>query len=120
MPHMHLRGKAMQIAAYYPDGRNEILLDVPNYSFSWQTVYYLKKPMAIPKGTKIVVTALLRQLDKEQVQPGSESGSSIRRADLRRHDDRLDQLHRRQGALARRDGDQQRRSQVSDKLSHRL
>ena len=39
----------MQIAAYYPDGRNEILLDVPNYSFSWQTVYYLKKPIAIPK-----------------------------------------------------------------------
>src|SRR5262249_8898109 len=42
MPHMHLRGKAMKFEAFYPDGRSEVLLDVPNYSFSWQTVYYLK------------------------------------------------------------------------------
>ena len=58
MPHMHLRGKAMKFEAFYPDGRSEIMIDVPNYSFSWQTVYYLKKPIALPKGTKIVVTAL--------------------------------------------------------------
>ena len=55
---MHLRGKAMKFEAFYPDGRSEILIDVPNYSFSWQTVYYLKKPVSIPKGTKLVVTAL--------------------------------------------------------------
>lgn len=28
-PHMHLRGKAFQVTAIYPDGREEILLDVP-------------------------------------------------------------------------------------------
>jgi len=58
MPHMHLRGKAMKFEAFYPDGHSEVMIDVPNYSFSWQTVYYLKKPIAIPKGTRIVVTAL--------------------------------------------------------------
>jgi hypothetical protein len=54
---MHYRGAAMEIAAVYADGKSEILLNVPRYSFSWQTVYYLKNPVAIPKGTRIVVTA---------------------------------------------------------------
>ena len=69
MPHMHLRGKAMKIEAYYPDGRSEILLDVPNYSFSWQTVYYLKTPKALPKGTKIVVTAHFDNSAKNKFNP---------------------------------------------------
>jgi mono/diheme cytochrome c family protein len=55
MPHMHLRGKAMEIKAFYPNGTQKLLLSVPAYSFSWQEVYYLKDPIAIPKGTKIVV-----------------------------------------------------------------
>jgi len=69
MPHMHLRGKAMVIKAYYPDGRSEVLVDVPNYSFSWQTVYYYQKPLAIPKGTKFVVTALFDNSTKNKYNP---------------------------------------------------
>jgi len=69
MPHMHLRGKAMEIKAYYPDGRSEVLLNVPNYSFSWQTVYYYKKPIAIPKGTKFVVTAHFDNSTKNKYNP---------------------------------------------------
>jgi len=57
MPHMHLRGKSMRIEAHYPDGRSEVLLNVPTYSFSWQTNYYLKQPAAVPKGTRIVCIA---------------------------------------------------------------
>jgi mono/diheme cytochrome c family protein len=57
MPHMHLRGKAMKYEAFYPDGRREVLLNVPKFDFSWQTVYYAKEPLFIPKGTKILVTA---------------------------------------------------------------
>jgi mono/diheme cytochrome c family protein len=38
MPHMHNRGVAMEFKAIYPDGRAEVLLTVPAYSFSWQTV----------------------------------------------------------------------------------
>lgn len=68
-PHMHLRGKAMRFEAFYPDGRNEVLIDVPNYSFSWQTVYYLKKPIAIPKGTRIVVTAYFDNSTKNKYNP---------------------------------------------------
>jgi len=69
MPHMHLRGKAMKFEARYPDGHSEILIDVPDYSFSWQTVYYLKKPVALPKGTKIVVTALFDNSIKNKYNP---------------------------------------------------
>ncbi|HKA16870.1 MAG TPA: cytochrome c [Blastocatellia bacterium] len=69
MPHMHLRGKAMKFEAFYPDGRSEVLMDVPNYSFSWQTVYYLKKPLALPKGTKIVCTALFDNSTKNKYNP---------------------------------------------------
>jgi hypothetical protein len=69
MPHMHLRGKAMEIKAVYPDGRSEVLLNVPNYSFSWQTVYYLKNPVAIPKGTRLVVTAHFDNSAKNKYNP---------------------------------------------------
>jgi hypothetical protein len=50
-PHMHLRGKAYQIAARYPDGRRENLIDVPRYDFNWQTTYFLKNPKRLPQGT---------------------------------------------------------------------
>jgi len=57
MPHMHLRGKDMKYEAVYPDGRRETLLWVPRFQFNWQTVYRLKHPLALPKGTKLIVTA---------------------------------------------------------------
>jgi mono/diheme cytochrome c family protein len=57
MPHMHLRGKDYLYRATYPDGRSEILLSVPNYDFGWQVYYYPKKPIRIPKGTKIETVA---------------------------------------------------------------
>jgi hypothetical protein len=56
-PHMHLRGKDMEFKAFYPDGRSEVLLRVPSYDFGWQTTYWLKSPLHIPKGTRIEVTA---------------------------------------------------------------
>jgi mono/diheme cytochrome c family protein len=69
MPHMHLRGVAMEIKAFYPDGRSEIVLNVPDYSFSWQTVYYYQKPLAIPKGTKFVVTGYFDNSAKNKYNP---------------------------------------------------
>jgi len=56
-PHMHVRGKDMEFKAVYPDGRSEILFRVPSYDFQWQTTYWLKSPLHIPRGTRIEVTA---------------------------------------------------------------
>jgi hypothetical protein len=69
MPHMHLRGKDMKIEAYYPDGHKETLLNVPAYSFSWQTNYYFKHPVAVPKGTRIVCTAHFDNSAKNKYNP---------------------------------------------------
>jgi hypothetical protein len=57
MPHMHLRGKDMKYEVVFPDGRRETLLWVPKYDFDWQTVYRLKSPVMLPKGSRIIVTA---------------------------------------------------------------
>ena len=43
----------MEIRARYPDGRVETLLDVPRYSFNWQTTYFLKEPKLLPAGCTI-------------------------------------------------------------------
>jgi hypothetical protein len=56
-PHMHLRGKAFEYRAVYPDGRSEVLLRVPKYDFFWQLDYKLTEPLVIPPGTRIECTA---------------------------------------------------------------
>jgi hypothetical protein len=48
---MHLRGKSMKFEAEYPDGRREVLLDVPHYEFDWQNLYVLAEPRPMPEGT---------------------------------------------------------------------
>jgi hypothetical protein len=57
LPHMHVRGKDFKYEVIYPDGKRETLLHVPKYDFNWQTMYVLEKPLMIPKGTKMIVTA---------------------------------------------------------------
>lgn len=57
-PHMHLRGKAFRYEAQYPDGRREVLLDVPKYDFNWQLKYILAEPKRLPKGTQVMCTAV--------------------------------------------------------------
>ncbi len=57
LPHMHLRGKDFEYRAVYPTGEKETLLDVPNYSFSWQLTYFPAKELVVPKGTRIECTA---------------------------------------------------------------
>jgi hypothetical protein len=56
-PHMHLRGKAFKYVLTYPDGRSEVLLDVPHYDFNWQLAYVLAEPRNVPAGSRMDVTA---------------------------------------------------------------
>ena len=69
LPHMHLRGKDMKYEVIYPDGRQETLLSVPNYNFNWQTLYKAEKPIELPKGTKIMVTAHYDNSEKNKYNP---------------------------------------------------
>jgi hypothetical protein len=41
----------MRFVAQYPDGRREVILDVPRYEFDWQNLYVLDQPKPMPEGT---------------------------------------------------------------------
>jgi hypothetical protein len=56
-PHMHLRGKDIKYTLIWPDGRRQVLLDVPKFDFNWQLHYELTEPMKIPAGSKMVAVA---------------------------------------------------------------
>ena len=51
--------KSLAATAILPDGGVEVLIWVKNYRFDWQPTYYYRKPVALPRGTKIVLTAYL-------------------------------------------------------------
>ena len=50
-PHAHVRGKSAQYKLTYPDGREEIALNVPRYDFNWQLSYGTS--LKLPKGTRM-------------------------------------------------------------------
>jgi hypothetical protein len=58
-PHMHMRGKAMSIAAIYPDGRYELLSQVSEFQWKWHVNYIYADEAAplLPEGTTLVLTA---------------------------------------------------------------
>jgi hypothetical protein len=54
IPRSHLRGRAGTMTTVYPDGREEVLHNVPRYDFNWQTVHEYPQPKTIPAGSKLV------------------------------------------------------------------
>jgi len=55
MPHMHVRGKDQTWTLEFPDGRKQVILNVPHYDFNWQLGYDVS--IQVPKGTKLRVDA---------------------------------------------------------------
>ena len=39
----------------FPDGKEQIVLNVPRYDFNWQFGYQLAQPIKVPKGSKLIV-----------------------------------------------------------------
>jgi mono/diheme cytochrome c family protein len=56
-PHMHMRGKSMEVTVIYPDGRKDCLVNVPHYDFGWQTTYVFMDPLPLPAGTRLESSA---------------------------------------------------------------
>lgn len=58
-PHMHLRGKAMEMEAILPNGTTQVLSYVDHFNFNWMTNYIYADDAApvLPKGTVIKITA---------------------------------------------------------------
>jgi len=68
-PHMHLRGRAIKYTAVFPDGREEVLLNVPHYDFNWQILYEYAKPVTLPAGTIVRVDATWDNSTKNKYNP---------------------------------------------------
>jgi mono/diheme cytochrome c family protein len=55
-PHSHVRGKAFKYELIYPDGRTDVILDLPRYDFNWQLEHQFAEPIDVPAGTRLKVT----------------------------------------------------------------
>jgi hypothetical protein len=53
-PHAHVRGGSTNVSIIYPNGKREMLLALPRYNFNWQYEYFLKQPLKVPAGSKIL------------------------------------------------------------------
>ena len=83
-PHMHMRGKDMTFSVTYPDGREEVLLDVPKYSFNWQVIYALEKPNEIPAGSVLRATAHFDNSANNKFNPTPDQELAVGRPELAR------------------------------------
>ncbi|HUI81640.1 MAG TPA: tetratricopeptide repeat protein [Bryobacteraceae bacterium] len=52
-PHAHYLGKLLEAFATLPDGSRKWLIRIPDWNFSWQSVFYYREPLALPKGAVI-------------------------------------------------------------------
>ncbi len=68
-PHMHLRGKSFRYELVTPDGKREVLLNVPKWDFNWQAAYHLAKPRPLPAGSRIECTATYDNSAKNPTNP---------------------------------------------------
>jgi hypothetical protein len=55
VPHMHLRGKNFEFQATYPSGDRVTLLSIPEWDFGWQLEYNFKRPLTLPRGTRLTI-----------------------------------------------------------------
>jgi len=82
-PHMHWRGKSMQLEAIYPDGRVELISSVPHFDSNWQITYAYKNPPVFPAGTTLHQTSFHdnSSANKNNPDPGNWAGGGERTVD---------------------------------------
>jgi len=69
VPHMHLIGKEMKAWAVLPDGKEVPLVWIKDWDFNWQDQYLYQEPIALPKGTKLMMEAYYDNTDKNSKNP---------------------------------------------------
>ena len=67
-----MRGKSFDYRVVYPDGREQVMLTVPQYDFNWQLLYVLQEPLRVPAGSTIVVTATYDNSIRNRYNPAPE------------------------------------------------
>ncbi len=72
--------KSIEATAYRPDGAVEVLIWAKDYRFDWQPAYFFKKPVALPKGARIEITAYFDNSDDNRNNP-NDPPAQVRFAD---------------------------------------
>lgn len=62
-------GESVEVTARRPDGSSEVLIWARNYRYNWQPSYVFKKPVALPRGTRVEATAYLNNSDENPNNP---------------------------------------------------
>ena len=86
LPHSHYRGRSSTFTLIYPDGREELLLSVPNYDFNWQRGYAFVEPKPVPAGSRLVHTTVY---DNSAQNLGNPDPSKLVRWGLQSRDEML-------------------------------
>jgi len=73
LPHMHTRGESMLYKLHYPDGKTKDILNVPDYDYNWQWIYYPEDPITVPAGTSMEVIASYDNSGDNELNPDPES-----------------------------------------------
>ena len=86
LPHSHYRGRSSTFTLQYTDGSEELLLNVPDYDFNWQTGYRFSEPKRVPAGAKLVHSTVY---DNSELNPGNPDPTKIARWGLQSWDEML-------------------------------
>jgi mono/diheme cytochrome c family protein len=76
-PHAHFRGVGARYTATYPDGTQELLLDVPKWDQGWQETYWYNEPKLLPKGTMIDVSFWYNNTSENGLRKGFDADRSL-------------------------------------------
>ena len=52
-PHMHTKGTNISVSMTDAAGNNTCLIDIPQWAFQWQQMYFYTGPINVPAGTNI-------------------------------------------------------------------
>ncbi len=69
MPHMHMVGKEIAVTLTPPDGREQTVLAIKQWDYNWQETYFFKEPLQVKAGTRMHVTAVYDNSDKNPRNP---------------------------------------------------
>jgi hypothetical protein len=68
-PRTHPLMISLQATAYRPDGTQQVMIWTRGYRRDWEPAYYFKRPIALPKGTRIEVVAHFDNSDENRDNP---------------------------------------------------
>jgi cytochrome c553 len=57
LPYMHRRGQSIMVTALQPDKKADPILSVPQWDFDWVGDYAFRKPVHVPAGSILALTA---------------------------------------------------------------